>query len=114
MNTTKQKIQRIKRIRGKISGTKEKPRLCVFRSNKFLDAQIIDDMAKKTLVSILEKKITNLKGTKVEKAKAIGLSIAELAKANKITKVVFDKRSYRYHGRVKAFATGAREGGLEF
>ena len=111
LKNTKQ--QRKTRISRSITGTMERPRLSVYRSNMSLYAQIIDDTAKKTLVGISEKAI-EIKGTKIEKAKALGMKLAELAKANKISKVAFDKGSYAYHGRVKAFAEGAREGGLQF
>ncbi len=100
------------RIRAKIRNVSELPRLSVFRSNEYIYAQIIDDAAHKTIVGISEKKDT--KGTKTERAKALGLELAKVAKDKKVSKVVFDKGSYAYHGRVKALAEGAREGGLEF
>ncbi len=106
-----------KRIRAKISGTKEQPRLSVFRSNKHIFLQLIDDSSQKTLVSANDLKINppaGGKGTKTEIAKEVGKELAKLAKAKKIKKVVFDRGGYKYHGRVKASAEGAREGGLNF
>ena len=102
------------RVRNKISGTKETPRLNVFRSNSNIFVQVIDDEAQNTLVSSssLELKLTN--GSNIEGAKAVGKDIAEKCKKAKITKVVFDRGGYLYHGRVKALAEAARENGLEF
>ena len=102
------------RVRSKISGTKEMPRLNVFRSNSNIFVQVIDDEAQNTLVSSssLELKLTN--GGNIEGAKAVGKDIAEKCKKAKITKVVFDRGGYLYHGRVKALAEAARENGLEF
>lgn len=112
-NTGNATAQRKLRISRKVRGTHEKPRLSVFRSNDHVYAQIIDDTIGVTLVGISEK-MTKTVGTKVEKAKALGAELAKLATAKKIKQVVFDKGSYRYHGRVKALAEGAREGGLKF
>lgn len=109
-----QKLRRKKRTRGKVYGTKERPRLSVFRSNNFLYAQIINDNDGKTILGVSEKKMKLEKGSKVNRAKSLGLSIAKLAKVKKITKVVFDKGAYSYHGRIKALAEGARQGGLTF
>jgi len=109
--------QRIKfRIRKKIKGTPERPRLCVFRSNKEIYAQIIDDVSGKTLVaaSSMEKSLRNYKGTKTEKSIAVGKLIAEKALQKGISAVVFDRNGYLYHGRVKALADAAREAGLKF
>jgi large subunit ribosomal protein L18 len=89
-------------------------RLSVFRSNAHIYAQVIDDQKKSTLVSVSEKDLGELKANKTEIAKAIGQKLAEKAKDKKIKKVVFDKGPYKYHGRVKALADGAREGGLVF
>lgn len=102
------------RVRTKVFGTSEVPRLCVFRSNKNISAQIIDDENGITLVSAssLELKLEN--GGNIEAAKKVGEKIAEAAKKAKITKVVFDRGGYLYHGRVEALATSAREKGLEF
>ena len=114
-DTNAQRLKRHKRVRGKISGTPERPRLNVFRSETNIYAQIIDDVAGKTLVSAssLEKDF-NCDGTKTDAAKMVGQLVAERAKAAGITTVVFDRGGYVYHGRVQALAEGAREGGLEF
>ena len=108
------KLRRQKRVRAKISGTDKKPRLCVFRSNKHIYAQLIDDAAKKTILSASDEKIKKGKMTKVDLGKEIGKTIAKLALEKKIEKVIFDRGPYKYHGRVKAVAEGAREGGLKF
>ena len=104
------------RIREKVSGTKSVPRLNVFRSNNNIFAQIIDDEAKVTLVSAssLEKELNLKNGGNVEAATKVGELIAKKAKKAKISKVVFDRGGYLYHGRVKALAEAARENGLEF
>jgi len=99
------RYRRHKRVRAKVRGTAEVPRLCVFRSNKYIYAQIIDDEKGKTLVSTKEK---------LFRAKKAGQDIAKRAIEKKINKVVFDRGGYKYHGRVKALAEGAREGGLKF
>lgn len=91
-----------------------RPRVSVYRSNKYIFAQIIDDVKGETIIGISEKSLTGEKGTKLERAKALGLLLASKAKAKKITEVVFDRGSYSYHGRVKNVAEGLREGGLEF
>ena len=111
----KNRLKRAKRVRGKISGTAERPRLCVFRSSKNIYAQLIDDIARTTLVSASskEKDFSGSGGNK-EAAKKVGLAIAERAKAKGIEAVVFDRAGYLYHGRVAALADGAREGGLKF
>ena len=104
-DTRAQRIKRHARVRGKISGTAERPRLSVFRSENHIYAQIIDDVAGKTLVS----------ASTVEKgAKKIGATVAERALAKGIENVVFDRGGYIFHGRVAALAEGAREGGLKF
>ncbi len=113
--------RRHKRDRAKIEGTAERPRLSVFRSNDTIYLQLIDDKNGKTLASINKKEITPKKKTSQTKTKSkteisfeAGKLIAEKAKKLKIESVVFDKGGYRYHGRVKAVAEGAREGGLQF
>ncbi len=109
-------IRRIKirrRIRGSISGTETKPRLSVFRSNKQIYAQIIDDVNGKTLVAASSAKLAE-KVTKVETAAIVGKMIAEKALSAGIKQVVFDRSGYLYHGRIKSLAEGAREGGLIF
>ena len=114
-NTKAQRLHRHKRVRGKVNGTPERPRLNVFRSETNIYAQIIDDTKGITLVSAssLEKGF-ECEGTKTDAAKKVGEAIAERAKAKGIDTVVFDRGGYLYHGRVKALAEGAREGGLPF
>ena len=110
-----QKVSRQKRIRSKTKGTSEKPRLSVFRSNKSIYAQVIDDEKQKTIIGVSQKELSNKeKTTKTDKARQLGLLIAKKAIQKKISEVVFDRGSYKYHGRVKAVAQGAREGGLKF
>ncbi len=99
------------RVRAKVKGTAERPRLVVFRSLKHMSVQIVDDVMKKTIMTVTDAGLT---GKKTEKSVEVGKRIAEKAKAAGITKVVFDRGGYQYHGRVKAVAEGAREGGLEF
>ena len=109
------KLRRHLRVRKKVFGTVEKPRLSVFRSNKYIYGQIIDDKAQKTLVDIqAEAKKLHRGKKKVEAAFEVGKALAEKAKEKKISEIVFDRGSYRYHGRVKSFADGARKGGLKF
>ncbi|MGN1358210.1 MAG: 50S ribosomal protein L18 [Bacilli bacterium] len=110
------RVERHKRIRKEISGTADRPRLNVFRSNANITAQIIDDEKGITLVSAStrEKELNIKNGGNVEAAKLIGAEIAKRAKKAKIEKVVFDRGGYLYHGRVKALAEAARENGLEF
>ena len=110
------RLERHKRIRENLHGTADRPRLNVFRSNANITAQIIDDDKGITLVSAstLEKELKITNGGNVETAKKIGELIAKRAKDAKITKVVFDRGGYLYHGRVKALAEAARENGLEF
>ena len=115
---TNRKFERTRRhirVRRKISGTAERPRLCVYRSNTNIYAQVIDDVAGKTLVSAstLDKEVKTKKANK-EAAKEIGSLIAKRAKDAKISNVVFDRGGYIYHGVVKELAEAAREGGLEF
>jgi len=114
-NTKAQRLKRHTRVRGKVFGTPEMPRLNVFRSEKHIYAQIIDDTKGTTLCSAssVEKDFEGL-GSNKEAAKKVGLKVAERAKANGIECVVFDRGGYIYHGRVAALADGAREGGLEF
>ena len=110
------RISRHQRIRKTMMGTSAIPRLCVFRSNTGIYAQIIDDENRTTLcsASTLDKDLKIKKGSNIEAAKVVGKAIAEKAKAAKITKVVFDRGGYLYHGRVAALAEAARENGLEF
>lgn len=107
------KFRRRARVRAKISGTKERPRLSVFRSLRLVSAQLVDDAAGVTLVSASAKS-EKLKGSKTEQAAALGKILAAKAKEKGISQAVFDKAGYSYHGRIKALADGAREGGLEF
>jgi large subunit ribosomal protein L18 len=109
---TNQQLKRKIRTRNKIKGS-QRPRVTVFRSNRFIFAQIIDDSKKVTLVGLSEKNI-KATGTKSERAKALGLALAQKAKAKKINEIVFDRGSYAFHGRVKSLAEGLREGGLNF
>ncbi len=106
------RVMRHERVRSKISGTTEVPRLSVYRSNKNIVAQIIDDVNGTTLVSANSLKLSN--ASNIEGAKEVGKLLAEKAKKAGITKVVFDRGGYLYHGRVKALAEAARESGLEF
>jgi large subunit ribosomal protein L18 len=108
------KSNRVKRIRAKIIGTAKNPRLNVFRSLKHIYAQIIDDQRARTLVAANDLEIKNKKIKKTDKAKEVGKLIAQKAAEQKITKVVFDRGGNKYHGRIKAVAEGAREGGLKF
>lgn len=108
--------QKIKcRIRKNMSGTAEKPRMSVFRSNKQISVQIIDDVQAKTLISAtsLNKDIASVKGTKSQKAALVGELAAKLAMEAGIKEVVFDRNGYLYHGKVKSLADGARKGGLK-
>lgn len=100
------------RVRRKVTGTAERPRLVIFRSLKHIYAQLVDDVAQRTITTVSDQGIAE--GKKSERSVAVGKQIAERAKAAGITKVVFDRAGYQYHGRVKAVADGAREGGLEF
>lgn len=110
--------RRVMRVRKKIFGTKERPRLCVYRSLNHFYAQIIDDMEGKTLVAIStadkDVKSTIKSGGNVHAAAALGAKFAEIAKSKGIGKVVFDRRSYKFHGRVKAFADAIRKCGIKF
>ncbi len=114
MKTNIKKTKRIRRhtkIRTRVSGTAETPRLAVFRSNKYMYAQLIDDAAQKTLASASS---AEMKGKKADAAKAVGKAIAEKAMALKVKAVVFDRGGFGFRGRVKALADGAREAGLKF
>ncbi|HUF29008.1 MAG TPA: 50S ribosomal protein L18 [Gemmatimonadaceae bacterium] len=100
------------RVRKKVEGTPERPRLVVFRSLKHIYAQLVDDAAARTLATVSDLSVAE--GKKTEKSVEVGRRIAARAKEAGITRVVFDRAGYKYHGRVKAVADGAREGGLEF
>ena len=108
------RVRRHARVRAKVSGTSACPRLCVYRSNKNIEAQIIDDVKKVTLVSSSSMSLKLENGSNIDAAAKVGADIASKAKAKKISKVVFDRSGYIYHGRVKALAEAAREAGLEF
>lgn len=102
------------RVRSKISGTATCPRLCVFRSNKHIEVQLIDDVKRVTLANVSSIELKLEKGKNIEAAAKVGSKIAEKALALKIEKCVFDRSGYIYHGRVKALAEAAREAGLKF
>ena len=110
----RQRLRRRRRVRAKVRGTAERPRLSVFRSNRGVTAQLIDDVAGRTLAAATwtEGDVRDLQS--MEQAKRVGELIAERAKAAGVEAAVFDRGGYRYHGRVKALAEGAREGGLRF
>ncbi|KUG06486.1 50S ribosomal protein L18 [Solirubrum puertoriconensis] len=112
-NKTERRLRIKRHIRTKVSGTAERPRLSVFRSNKGIYAQIIDDTAGRTLVAASSKNVT-AGDSPVATAAAVGKELASRATAAGITSVVFDRSGYLYHGRVKSLAEGAREGGLNF
>jgi large subunit ribosomal protein L18 len=110
----RQRLRRRRRVRAKVRGTAERPRLSVFRSNRGVNAQLIDDVAGHTLAAVTWTE-SDVKGLqRMEQAQRVGALIAERAKAAGIETVVFDRGGYRYHGRVRALAEGAREGGLRF
>ena len=115
VDTNKKRIRRHKRVRGKIFGTAQKPRLCVFRSLKNIYAQVIDDENGKTLASAssLDKEFNQYGGNK-DAAKLVGQAVAKAAMDKGITEVAFDRGGYIFHGRVQALAEGAREAGLKF
>ena len=115
-NNSFQRSRIRRRIRGKISGTAARPRLSVFRSNKQIYAQIIDDSNGITITSAssMDKEIASKTVTKIEQAKLVGQLLADKAKAAEVEKVIFDRGGYIFHGRVKSLADGAREGGLKF
>jgi large subunit ribosomal protein L18 len=108
---SEKRFRRHLRVRKSVQGTTERPRLVVFRSLKHIYAQIVDDTSARTLMTVSSEK---LEGKKTEKSTEVGKLIASRAKEAGITQVVFDRAGYQYHGRVKAVADGAREGGLEF
>lgn len=118
MNKRAKLLRRRKQISSRLRGSFQMPRLCVFRSSKFVYAQLVDDAQGKTILGVTEKHIEapTTEGTnrRISVAKQVGSLIAKKALEQKITKVVFDRRGYAYHGIVKAVAEGAREGGLQF
>ena len=115
LSTRDARARRQRRVRGKVSGTSERPRLVVFRSNLGIYAQLVDDSGGRTLTSAAWKQLPkSFKGTKTDQARAVGKLLADRAKKAGYEAVVFDRAGYLYHGRVKALAEGAREGGWKF
>lgn len=114
VNKTSRRLKIKKRIRSTVKGTAERPRLTVYRSNKEIYAQLIDDVNGKTLCAFSSAHNETSDNNKVDKAREIGKGLAEKALSSGIEAVVFDRNGYLYHGRVKALAEGAREGGLKF
>jgi large subunit ribosomal protein L18 len=112
----RQRLRRRRHVRRRITGTPERPRLTVFRSNKHIYAQLIDDLTGRTLASAstMAGDLKGQYGGNVKAAKAVGLKLAQAAKEKGIAQAAFDRGHYRYHGRIKALAEGAREGGLQF
>ena len=108
------RLRRHRRVRGKIAGTKERPRLVVFRSNRGISAQLVDDTTSRTLAAASWLALGSFAGTKTEQAAEVGKALAAAAKGAGVERCVFDRGGYLYHGRVKALADGAREGGLSF
>ena len=119
-STREQRMRKHARVRAVIKGTADRPRLCVFRSNRYIWAQLIDDTARVTLAQATdwEKPVKGKKAGKKEsrvmRAEEVGEKIAKIAAEKKISAIVFDRGGYRYHGRVKAIAEGARKGGMKF
>jgi large subunit ribosomal protein L18 len=114
LSTLEARKRRHRRVRGKVAGTAERPRLAVFRSNRGVSAQLIDDEAGKTLAAASWLTLKSFSGPKVEQAAEVGKALAAAAKKAGVERCVFDRGGYLYHGRVKALADGAREGGLQF
>jgi large subunit ribosomal protein L18 len=114
LTVRKARERRHKRVRSKVSGTAERPRLVVFRSNRGIEAQLVDDLEGRTLAGASWLQLKRFKGSKSDQAAEVGKLLAGRAKEAGIEAVVFDRGGYLYHGRVKALAEAAREGGLEF
>jgi large subunit ribosomal protein L18 len=114
LSTREARLRRHRRVRAKVTGTAERPRLVVFRSNRGIEAQLVDDLAGRTLASASWLALRPFKGDKGEQAAEVGKALAANAKNAGIETCVFDRGGYLYHGRVKALADGAREGGLTF
>lgn len=115
MNIVKQnktRLTRKLRVRKSLNGTADRPRVTVFRSNKHIQAQAVDDLTHKTIAGMTDSAIK--KGTKTEKAQELGKKFVEILKKNKIETIIFDRGPYKYHGRVKAFAESLREAGIKF
>jgi large subunit ribosomal protein L18 len=114
MTKREARLRRHRRVRGKVSGTAERPRLVVFRSNRGIFAQLVDDGSGRTLASAGWNALSTAPGSKAEQAAEVGKALASAAKQAGIEECVFDRGGYLFHGRVKALADGAREGGLRF
>ena len=114
LTVRKARERRHKRVRGKVIGSAERPRLVVFRSNRGIEAQLVDDLEGKTLAAASWLNLKSFKGSKTEQAAEVGKLLAQNAKKANVETVVFDRGGYLYHGRVKALADAAREGGLKF
>jgi large subunit ribosomal protein L18 len=114
LTTREARLRRHRRVRAKVSGTSERPRLVVFRSNRGIFAQLVDDSSARTLASASWTALPGGKGSKTDQAREVGKTLAAEAKKAGIETCVFDRGGYLYHGRVKALAEGAREGGLTF
>ena len=114
MTKRQARLRRHRRVRGKVAGTAERPRLVVFRSNRGIEAQLVDDVSGKTIAASSSLGLKSFKGNKVDQAAEVGKSLAAAAKSAGIESAVFDRGGYLYHGRVKALADAAREGGLKF
>ena len=108
------RTRRHRRVRGKVFGTAERPRLVVFRSNRGIEAQLVDDLEAKTLAAASWLHLSKAKGSKIDQAAEVGKLLAQRAKEAGVASAVFDRGGYLYHGRVKALAEAAREGGLKF
>jgi large subunit ribosomal protein L18 len=113
LTTNEKRIRRHKRVRAKITGSLEKPRLCVFRSNSHIYGQLIDDATGSTIVAASDIELKK-KDAKTSLSKEVGILLAKKAIEKNISQIVFDRGGYQYHGRVKALAEGAREAGLKF
>ena len=114
LTTSEARKRRHRRVRGKVAGTAERPRLAVFRSNRGIVAQLIDDDAGKTLAAASWLTLKSFSGPKIDQASEVGKALAAAGKKAGVERCVFDRGGYLYHGRVKALADGAREGGLQF
>ena len=114
LTVRERRVRRHKRVRKHVSGTAERPRLVVFRSNRGIAAQLVDDTEGKTLAAASSLTVRSTKGTKSDQAAAVGKLLAQNAKKANVETVVFDRAGYLYHGRVKALADAAREGGMKF
>ena len=110
-SNSERRKRRHMRVRNHLAGTQVRPRLVVFRSLKHIAAQLVDDDSRRTLMAVSDQ---GMQGTKTQRATEVGKALAARAKESGVSKIVFDRAGYRYHGRVKALADGAREGGLEF